>query len=82
MNQYQTNRWPWWVKHTEQRIVRVQERVNDMISVFWMSLDFPPEILTMIVGHVWATRFDLASWNGERDWNVQTAHAMDILNIG
>jgi hypothetical protein len=81
MIQHQSDRWPWWVRHTEQRIARVQERVNDAVSVLWFGLDFPPEILTMIVGHVWATRFDLASWNGERNWNVQTAHAMDVLNI-
>jgi hypothetical protein len=82
-SQYPSNRWPWCVRNTESRIARVHERVYSAITVVWYSgWKIPAEMLAMIIKHVWATRYDLAIWNGERDWNVQTAHAMDVLNIG
>ncbi len=83
MNQYPSPEWPWWVRNTESRIAPIRQRILDAISIVSAGQGYfsclPPEILEKIIHYIWTSRFDLASWNGERDWNTSKKRVMMIL---
>ncbi len=83
MSQCDSKRWPWWVNHTEKRLVAVQESIADATSTFYSMTQefFPQEILEKIIDYVTASRFDLKVWKRQRDWSVQTQRVMQILNM-
>ncbi len=82
MSECQLELCPWWARLTQQRVTAVEEQIRGAIAELWLALPqtIPAEIRETIVGHVWTSRFDLASWNGEREWNIQSQRAMTVLN--
>jgi hypothetical protein len=79
MDQFPSPKWPWWVKYTQRRIVATRNNILCVMSIFNNWCRLPPEIVEKIAKYIWASRFHLATWNGERDWILQTRRAMAIL---